>query len=33
MALEQNGCDWILLKGKAGGEAGTRMFGTLPDTG
>ena len=26
------GCDWPLLKGRVGGEAGTRMSGALPDT-
>ena len=31
--LEQKGYDWPLLKGRAGGEVGTRMSGMLPDTG
>ena len=29
----EKGCDWPLSKGKAGGEAGARMSGMLPDTG
>ena len=27
------GYDWPLSKGRAGGEAGARMSGTLPDSG
>ena len=32
-AQEQQGCDWPLSKGRAGGEAGARMSGMLPDSG